>query len=109
MLAHLSASRGVRASELARHLGIGAPSVSATLKRLVDAGLVTRRSDTVDRRAATLWLSQAGAKVMQASSVLDARRVALMLGRLEAADRRRALQGLALLASAALQVPKEDV
>ena len=108
VLAHLNAAEGTRAAELARHLGIGAPALSATLKRLVAAGLVTRDSDDRDRRAATLRLSPAGARAMQNSSVLDRARVGRMLRQLSADDRRRALEGLGLLARASLLVPKEE-
>jgi DNA-binding MarR family transcriptional regulator len=106
LLAHLSRTSPTRASELARHLGIGAPTLSATIKRLVSAGLVTRGKEAGDRRAVALRLSRAGATVMQASSVLDAARVAQMLGQLSEDDRRRALEGLALLAHASSRLPK---
>lgn len=108
LLAHLSPHEGTRASQLARHLGIGASTLSATLKRLVAAGLVTRTPDETDRRAAALRLSRIGAKAMQASSVLDATRVAHMLRHLRPAERRRALDGLALLATASSSIPKQE-
>ena len=57
--------------------------------------------DVTDRRAIELRLSRKGAAAMQASSVLDTPRVRKMLERLTPAERRRALDGLALLARAA--------
>ena len=108
LLAHLSPDQPTRAAALARHLGIGAPTLSATVKRLVALGYVTRTPDPRDKRAVALRLSSSGAKMMQASSVLDARRVASMLRELSDNERRRALEGLALLASASLRVAKEE-
>jgi len=51
-----------------------------------------------------LRLSAAGARAMQAGSVLETSRVAAMLARLNAADRRRAIDGLALLARASRSI-----
>jgi DNA-binding MarR family transcriptional regulator len=108
VLAHLSATHSTRASLLAAHLGIGAPALSATLKRLTHAGLITRAPEAGDRRAVSLRLSAAGARVMSASSVLDRVRVARLLRRLSPEERQAALHGLSLLAKAALEIPKED-
>jgi DNA-binding MarR family transcriptional regulator len=108
LLAHLSTDTPMRASVLARHLGIGAPSLSATIKRLVSMGYITRTRDAQDGRAASLRLSRAGASAMQGSSVLDRMRVTTLLRQLTPDERRTALDGLALLARAALDVPKED-
>jgi MarR family transcriptional regulator, organic hydroperoxide resistance regulator len=108
LLAHLSADCPTRASALARHLGVGASTLSAAIKRLIDAGYITRGPDASDRRAAALRLSAAGVKAMQGSSVLDATRVARMLAQLGARERQRALDGLALLAKASLNVPKAE-
>ena len=108
LLAHLSVDAPVRAAELARHLGVGASTLSAALKRLVAMGFITRAPDERDQRAVGLRLSRLGASAMQASSVLDPARVARMLRQLSADERRQALDGLSLLARAARHVPKED-
>ena len=107
LLAHLSAQAPMRAVTLARHLGIGAPTLSAAIKRLTVLGYVVRERDQADGRAVSLRLSPQGAVAMQAGSVLDTRRVASMLAELKAADRARAIEGLALLAQASLRVPKK--
>ena len=101
LLAHLSTDRPVRAADLARHLGVGASTLSAAIKRLTALGYMARARDEADGRAAALRLSPQGARAMQAGSVLDSRRVKHLLSRLSAADRARALDGLALLADAA--------
>jgi MarR family transcriptional regulator, organic hydroperoxide resistance regulator len=107
VLAHLSEDTPMRASSLARHLGIGASTLSATIKRLTTLGYIARARESADSRAAALRLSPLGARAMQAGSVLETRRVVALLGRLSPTDRRRAIEGLTLLAHAALAMPKE--
>jgi DNA-binding MarR family transcriptional regulator len=50
-------------SSLSRHLAISAPSVSANLDLLEEAGLVVRERSSKDRRAVTLSLTPKGKKV----------------------------------------------
>jgi DNA-binding MarR family transcriptional regulator len=101
LLAHLDEDRPVRATALAKHLGLAASTLSAAITRLAALGYVTQRSDASDGRAVHLLLSGKGAAAMQASSVLESERVKKMLARLTASDRQQALNGLALLAKAA--------
>jgi DNA-binding MarR family transcriptional regulator len=101
ILAHLDEDEPMNAAALARHLGIGAPALSAILKRLVTLGCIVRTTDPADARRHLLWLTAAGARAMSAGSVLDTVRVRALLRRLPAAERDRALEGLALLARAA--------
>jgi DNA-binding MarR family transcriptional regulator len=104
VLAHLDEAEPLSASRLARHLSIGASTLSATLNRLVKLGYIVRVRAAADRRVMDLRLSKAGARAMQASSVLDASRVAAVLAELTPAERKLALDGLALLAGAARAV-----
>jgi DNA-binding MarR family transcriptional regulator len=101
LLAHLDEDRPVRPTALAKHLGLSASTLSAAIARLAAHGYVTQGRDARDARAIDLRLSAKGAIAMQASSVLDTARVKRMLDRLTPTDRRRALEGLALLAKAA--------
>ena len=101
ILAHLDEPAGSTPAALARHLGIGAPSMSAVLKRLAALGYVTQDVDPADARRRQVRLTAAGARAMSESSVLDTGRVRAMLRRLAPAERRQALDGLALLAAAA--------
>src|SRR5262245_38842808 len=77
--AHLAHDAPLRASALARHLGVGASTLSAAVKRLTTLGYIVRERDTSDHRALSLRLSAQGARAMQASSVLETRRVTTLL------------------------------
>jgi DNA-binding MarR family transcriptional regulator len=101
LLAHLDEDRAVRATLLAKHLGLAPSTLSAAISRLASLGFVIQRRDAKDGRAIGLLLSAKGASAMQASSVLESARVERMLSRLRPAERKRALDGLALLAKAA--------
>jgi len=91
----------VTAGRLARHLGVAASTISAAIRRLESLGYITRTPRAMDRRTIELRLTAMGDKAMAATSVLDQRRVAKMLGRLSSSECRRAVKGLELLAGAA--------
>ena len=101
LLAHLDEDEAVRATALAKHLGLAASTLSAAIARLAALGYVVQRRDAQDGRAIELLLSVKGAAAMQASSVLEPGRVQKMLRHLTPGERKRALEGLALLAKAA--------
>jgi DNA-binding MarR family transcriptional regulator len=107
LLAHLAPDRPLRASALAGHLGVGRSTLSASIKRLISLGYITSARESHDGRALDLRLSARGARAMQAGSVLDTTRVRALLARLPEIDRRRALDGLRLLADAAADVPRQ--
>jgi DNA-binding MarR family transcriptional regulator len=101
ILAHLDAAPGQRATDLARHLGIGRPALSAQLKRLAALGLIEVEVARGDARARRIRLTRAGERHIEASSPLDGARVAALLACLPPAARRRAVAGLEMLADAA--------
>lgn len=51
---------GCSQREVARRLGLGEPALVAAVGRLVEAGLVERRTSTEDARAAALFLTPRG-------------------------------------------------
>jgi DNA-binding MarR family transcriptional regulator len=104
VLVHLDEHHPTRPATLARHLGIGAPTLSAALRRLEALGYVVRSRSTADGRAIELRLSRKGAEAMRATSVLEDTRVRALLAALTAKERSTALAGLALLARAARTV-----
>lgn len=70
---------GMRQVMLAETLGIVGPSLVRLLDQLGEAGLVERREDQADRRAKTIYLTQAGAALSRRiEGVLDAVRAKLL-------------------------------
>lgn len=108
LLAHLDEKRPTTPSVLARHLGVGGPTISAAVKRLVRLGYIEQERDPDDARSVRLRLGQKGAAAMRDSSVLEPARVRRMLEKLAPGDRRAALNGLAVLAGAARRVMEEQ-
>ena len=108
LLAHLDEKKPTTPSVLARHLGVGGPTMSAAVKRLVRLGYVEQDRDPDDARSVRLRLAPKGATAMRESSVLEPARVRRMLGKLGPRDRRTALNGLAVLAAAARRVMEEQ-
>jgi DNA-binding MarR family transcriptional regulator len=104
LLAHLDDREPITPTELARHVGIGKPTLSAALKRLVRLGYVDASKHEGDRRVVHLRLAPAGAAAMQGGSVLETARVRRLLKALTPAERRTALAGLSLLAKAARRI-----
>jgi DNA-binding MarR family transcriptional regulator len=100
LLAHLDELDGERPTDLARHLGIARSTLSASLDRLVELGLVRLSPGARDRRERRAHLTSAGARAMAAASVLDSRRLERVLARLSGRERRQAAGGLSLLARA---------
>lgn len=100
-LTHVADPGGTSPAALARHLGIGRSSLSAALARLEGLGLVAIERDPGDARRKCVRLTEAGRAAISNSSVLDAERVAAMLASMAEDERRRAVEGLRLLAAAA--------
>jgi len=98
LLAHLDELSPVPAGKLAKHLGVGASTITEAVDRLEVLGLVerTRRGRTVDLR-----ITPAGISLMQSTSVLDAAKVAAMIAAVPARERAAAVRGIELLATAA--------
>ena len=107
LLGHLDERHAIRASELARHMGVSRSSMSATIKRLIKLGYIASAREADDARALALRLSPVGARAMQAGSVLDTARVASMLAQMSPTDRKKAVDGLGLLARAADRIPRK--
>jgi DNA-binding MarR family transcriptional regulator len=101
ILDHLDAVESTVLSELAKHMGVTASTMSLAVDRLERNGYVARERDSTDRRRVRIRLTEAGVRVRRANSVLDPALVAEMLEQLAADDRKAALRGLQLLARAA--------
>ena len=112
VLAYLDEDDPAMVGELADHLGVTASTMSLTLTRLEDAGYIRRDRDPADRRVMNVRLTEAGARVRDASTSLDLDRVDGLLRVLPPAQRAEAVRGLVLLADAAdalLRRSREEV
>ena len=108
ILSHLDRSRGLSPRSLAKHLGVTPSTLSASIKRLTNLGYLTCDAPADDKRRREIRLTDRGAEAMAATSVLDGDRVRELLKKLKPADRRTALNGLALLAQAARKLTAEE-
>jgi MarR family transcriptional regulator, organic hydroperoxide resistance regulator len=103
ILVHLHETVPVTPTELAAHLSVRGSTLSAAIRRLEQLGYLQRKRMPRDRRTVALTLTPQGAKAMAETSVLDSERVGAVLAKLNRNERKRALEGLALLAKASRQ------
>lgn len=104
ILDHLDSVEPTTVHDLASHLGVTPSTMSLHLDKLESGGYVRRVRSRVDARRVELRLTPAGVRIKQQQKVLDPRLVDLMLEQLSEADRRKALDGLSLLAKAAREL-----
>lgn len=74
---------GMRATELARRLGVAPTTASSLIARLVRQGLVARDRDAKDGRAVALSLTQDGQALAAAIHAQDLRNMELFLSALD--------------------------
>jgi len=103
VLAHLDEHSPVHAGALARHLGVGPSTLTEAIDRLESLGLCERTR--VGRRV-ELRITQAGIEQMQATSVLDAKRLEALVAAIRPRDREDAIKGIEMLAHAAQSIRK---
>jgi DNA-binding MarR family transcriptional regulator len=107
ILDHLDEREPVTLLELAQHMGVTASTMSLQVEHLVRKRYVIRERDRDDGRRLRLRLSESGAGVREANSVLDGERVKKMLSRLSSEECAAGIAGLALLARAAREQSEE--
>lgn len=100
VLAHLSMETGRRLRDLAKHVGIGLPTLSESIQRMERLGYVARSRASSDRRALAVTLTERGARALQGTSVLDTQRLQRVLARLSDRERKSVIRGLELLGRA---------
>ena len=98
---HLDAADPVMVTELAEYMGVTASTMSLNLTRLEGGGFIFRERDPEDRRVMNVRLTESGERIRDSLTVLDPDRVDALLQGLRPEERRRAVEGLALLADAA--------
>ena len=101
ILDHLDDVEATHVHQLARHMGVTQPTISIHLDKLEAGGYVRRSRDAEDHRKVQLRLTRAGVRIKRQQKVLDPQLVESMLGYLGKSDRKKALDGLQLLAAAA--------
>jgi DNA-binding MarR family transcriptional regulator len=101
ILDHLDDVEATSLLDLARHMGVTASTMSLAIDRLEAGGYVTRERGREDKRRVELRLTPAGVRIKKQQKVLEPELVSAMLARLDPARRRRALEGLEMLAEAA--------
>jgi len=104
VLVHLDREVGIRPGQLAKHLGVAASTLSATISRLEKLGYLSSNPIETDKRQRELKLTSRGAEAISATSVLNAERVRSLVQKLTRDERNTAVKGLALLARAARAV-----
>ncbi len=104
LLGHLDGEAPRNPGDLASHMGVAPSTMTETIDRLERLGCVVRSRNG---RETEVRLTPRGAEAMARTSILDAARVGDLLARLTEAERRRAIRGLALLASAADRMREE--
>lgn len=101
LLAALDADDPAMVGELAEFMGVTASTMSLNIGRLEAIGLVTRSRDPEDRRVTNVRLSESGVRARRATALVDPDRVDALLSLLGSDQRRRAVDGLSILAEAA--------
>jgi DNA-binding MarR family transcriptional regulator len=88
---------GASLSELAAQLGVGLPTASTLISRLVSADQVDRRDDPAERRRTVLRLTPQGEAELEAALADSQAELAVRLRSLPARDLARLCQALAIL------------
>ena len=101
ILDHLDSVEPTTVQDLAGHMGVTPSTMSLHLDKLESGGYVRRARSRTDARRVELRLTPTGVRIKQQQKVLDPRLIDLMLAQLDELERRKALDGLELLAKAA--------
>ncbi|MGV3623197.1 MAG: MarR family winged helix-turn-helix transcriptional regulator [Archangium sp.] len=103
ILSHLDLVLGARTSELAKHLSMEPATLTSALRRLSKAGLVKLSKSSRDRRHTVVKLTEKGEAVGE-QEMLDDAHLEEALAQLSAAERRKVVEGLTLLAGACARI-----
>jgi DNA-binding MarR family transcriptional regulator len=96
-LVYLSRQQGSSLSDLAKHLGLTAPSTSVMVDGLVSRGLVARQAHPGDRRRVTLALTPKGWAAMESANASTESRLAERLERLGEPERAAIVEAMRTL------------
>jgi DNA-binding MarR family transcriptional regulator len=99
---------GAPTSHLARHLGVGVPTMTGIVDRLCAQGLVARREDADDRRVTRVVATDAGREQIERLRRYRFERFSQLVDRLNGDERATVAQAFGLLARAASRVREES-
>jgi len=100
ILAHLQDDGLTSPSTLAKHLSVSKATLSEAVAGLIHLGYVASETHQDDERRKRLQLTEKGLAALSRSSVLDYGKLKRLLDKLSSEERRSAIHGLSLLASA---------
>ena len=86
VLTTLTEQEGVSQQELAKRLYVTKGNISGLIDRLMEAGLVERRSTANDRRQHAIYLTGAGRRMAEKAIDVQRRWIAATLGRMSEPD-----------------------
>jgi DNA-binding MarR family transcriptional regulator len=96
-LTFLNRQAGASLSEVAEHIGLTLPSMSALVNGLVERKLILRNTHSVDRRRVTLTLTEHGRSVLEAAHGATQAALAEKLAALSTKDRTIVVQAMQAL------------
>ena len=105
MLLHQDGPAAV--GQVANHIGVTLPSVTATVDRLVSQGLVSRQDDPNDRRRVINHLTPAGTTLIERLQEGRRARLVVALERLNDEDLRDLTRTLTVLERTLLELPPD--
>lgn len=97
------------AGEVAASLGISAPTLTRQLTRLEERGVVSRTTDTSDRRKVIVDLTAEGKRVLTGYRVFTGSPMARAARHLTAVQRQSVIESLALLVKLARELESPDL
>ena len=96
-LAYLNRHEGTSLSDVAEHIGLTLPSMSALIDSIVMKGLVIRQTHPEDRRRMTLTLTERGRATLRVAHEAAASYLEEKIGQLSATERATVIEAMQVL------------
>jgi MarR family transcriptional regulator for hemolysin len=96
-LAYLNRHEGTSLSDVAEHIGLTLPSMSALVDSIVMKGLVIRQTHPEDRRRMTLALTERGRATLRVAHEAAASYLEKKIGQLSATERATVIEAMQVL------------
>ncbi|MGA8855777.1 MAG: MarR family transcriptional regulator [Candidatus Bathyarchaeia archaeon] len=96
-LAYLNRHEGTSLSDVAEHIGLTLPSMSALVDSIVMKGLVIRQTHPEDRRRMTLTLTERGRATLRVAHEAAASYLEEKIGQLSATERATVIEAMRML------------